>query len=411
MKTTNVDNIIFLSEKINLRAGGPSGYIANLENGLAQVPSDNVVIICNKKSEEPKKSRLKEFIAKSCTFFIFKKQTRRILRNKILSLLGERPWYVIKKDIDKYYADQLDQYTFKTITCHLCKDVIGIRNYLNKRRKNARIIQMSHSPCLPSAEVRDILKNTSWINWQKVVADWQKLEKDAFFSSDILLAPAPESLGPYMDEAEYFKELESLKPFKYLPTGCVQLKTDKTREALRQQYNIKTDFVISYIGRHIPIRGYDILKDIAAKILAENDNVTFLIGGRLDEFNPPLDHPRWVELGQINPAEVLYCSDLFISAGRQSYFDLILLEVLSAGCPVFASNIHGNKAVSRMTNAVTLFDTKEQCISLIEEFLKLPPEKRVDMSKRAAAAYSEYFTPKKFAENYLKMIKEICDEN
>ena len=42
-------NIIFFSEEINLRAGGPAGYIANLKKGLQLIQNDRIFFIIGSK--------------------------------------------------------------------------------------------------------------------------------------------------------------------------------------------------------------------------------------------------------------------------------------------------------------------------------------------------------------------------
>lgn len=185
------------------------------------------------------------------------------------------------------------------------------------------------------------------------------------------------------------------------------MERSKATEELRKKYNIKTPYIISYIGRHNKIKGYDLLKDIAEKVLAERDDVTFLIGGKLSPDIEPLNHPRWIELGFVNPPDVLSISDCFILPNRQTYFDLVLLEVMSMGVPVFASATGGNKSVYEATNAINLYKDIDECVEQITAYLDLDEDKQLALKEKTLQAYCENYTLEIFAKNYVKMIESL----
>lgn len=405
-----VDNIIFISSPINLRAGGPCGYIANLNIGLSNIPNNNIVVIHDNRNSSIEKIHTIwiKIIASLIPIKKYRKKIKTALTNIIIGV--KYNWTDIEAPFDKYFEQQLDKYNFKTITCHCCKDVMWIKQYLNKRKLNAKIIQMSHSPSLPSIEIRDIFSQHNRKDTLSTFNIWQDFEKKSFYSADVILAPAEESLETYKNDAPYFDDLLKKKAIKYLPTGCKQLTTDYSKDDLRKKYNIKTKFVISYVGRHIPVRGYDILKKIGEQLLKERNDVTFLIAGNLEDAYPPLEHERWIEVGYTNPADIIHCSDLFISPGRQAYFDLVLLEAMSCGVNIITSNVQGNKAVFKQTNAITLCNNFQDYLNEINNFLNLNNEQRKLKQNDVLNAYLSNYTIDIFAKNYVKLIKELCDE-
>ena len=392
-----IDNIIFFSESVNIRAGGPAGYIANLECAIheSNIPNNIVFINANSLMQKIKKATI---ISNVLCFFIPIKHIRHNTRFKLTKYLTNR---VFEKAFDKYI--------FRTITVHSIYDVLFVKKYLKSRNLNAKILQMSHSPQLPSQEKYERESAAGIKNAKEEYIKTQQIEKNAFESANMYIFPSQESIDCYSGVLTYLDKLLKTRPIQYVRTGCRALQTNKTRDEMRKFYNIKTPFVITYIGRHNKIKGYDKLKQIASKILDKRDDITFIIGGNSGEIKP-LKHQRWIELGQINPAEVLMASDIFILPNRQTYFDLILLEVLSTGTPVVASNTGGNKTVFKDTGVITLYDDVDDCIEKTLKILDLPKSKITTMRARNKKAYYDHYSLEHFAKNYINMIEKVCNE-
>lgn len=408
---SDVDNIIFLSNDINVRAGGPSGYIANLKNGLDLHNDSSIKIVIIHGSNMPCKSLMntvKKHFLKVITFWIPVQKYRRKVRSWLDSIIMKN----IKIN-DKYSClkKELNRYNFKSITCHFVDDALFIRDYLNKRRLNAKLILMSHSPQPPSQELYNELIMAKDIQAEVKYHEFAKKEEECFTKvPDIFLFPSKESIEPYSSSLSYFKDILEQKVIKFLATGCTPLDTDKSVEELRRQYHIETPYVISYIGRHISIKGYDLLQNIAKKILSVRQDVTFLIGGNMKSGIPPLEHKNWLELGFVNPAEVFKVSDCFILPNRQTYFDLILLEALSMGTVVFASNTGGNKTVYQQTNAIFLYTSEDDCVRRINQFLDASEEEKQQLRDKARKAYLKNYTLDIFGRNYINLIKDVIGD-
>lgn len=57
-----------------------------------------------------------------------------------------------------------------------------------------------------------------------------------------------------------------------------------------------------------------------------------------------LKDSRWKEVGWTNDSQsIIAASDVFVLPNRETYFDIIMLEVLSCGKIVIASRTGGNK--------------------------------------------------------------------
>ncbi len=392
-----IDNIVFFGENVDIRAGGPSGYIANLERAISESNIPNNIVFINATTLARWIKNI-ERLGRMLCFCIPVKHVRHNMRQNIVKYLTQC-----------VFSRTLDKYDFQTITVHSIYDVLFIKKYLKSRNLSAKVLQMSHSPQPPAEEMydRDMANNIPNADVRYVMA--QKTERDAFSAADMYIFPSPESVECYSGARGYFNELLKTRPIKYVRTGCQPLQTDKTRDEMRKKYNIKTPYVITYIGRHNKIKGYDTLQQIAKQILDKRDDITFLVGGRMGDI-APLKHPRWIELGQINPAEVLAATDIFILPNRQTYFDLILLEVLSTGTQVIASNTGGNKTVYADTGIITLYNDEEDAVRKIIQGLDSFVAGQRTNKETIQKAWSDHYSPTQFAKNYIYMIREVCNK-
>ena len=166
--------------------------------------------------------------------------------------------------------------------------------------------------------------------------------------------------------------------FYYVPTAILELDFERKYDNFFfRKYGIPDDaFVISYIGRHSEIKGYDFLKNIALKVFENNPNIFFVVGGK-EEPLKGINHSQWIELGWINNAdEIIFQSDLFILPNRETYFDIVLLEVLRAGVPVLMTLTGGNKyfyALSKEKREGLFFysnNALDSAVSIIERLYK-----------------------------------------
>ena len=239
----------------------------------------------------------------------------------------------VKSTLYRDYVSILDNYRFKSIICHSVRDAIFIRNYIDDRKIEAKLLFMSHSPELPSAEFYHRAKQGQVLDVEKKYEAFKLLEETAFSQADILIFPTQEAMEPYIQASKMFKDLLIKKDVRFIPTGCDSVVIEGLlNNDLRQRYNIQTKYIISFIGRHTHVKGYDLLQRIAKVVLAKRDDVTFVIGGEISQEISPLNHPRWIELGRINPAELLSGSMLKDAIKYlSSKYDYVLLDTPPVG--------------------------------------------------------------------------------
>ena len=172
----------------------------------------------------------------------------------------------------------------------------------------------------------------------------------------------------------------------------------------------KNAFVISYIGRHNHVKGYDFIQKLAMEVWKTAPNVFFVIGGNETPMKGIKDS-RWKELGWVNTQDVLNQSDIFILPNRETYFDLIALEVLRQGVPLVATRTGGNKWFEKNSlKGVYLFDKNNinSALSLIS-MLKIIKD-RGELDELKAEICSEYtvnFNMKHFIERYIACLNNV----
>ena len=174
----------------------------------------------------------------------------------------------------------------------------------------------------------------------------------------------------------------------------------------------KRAFVITYIGRHSAIKGYDQLKLLGERILRMFDDVYFVIAGNELPLMR-LDHERWIELGWVDyGAELIASSDLFILPNKETYFDIIALEVLRGGTPMMLSLTGGNKYFythypSEKKSGLFFYDYGdiEQQIKCISNLVEMKNSDGLDKFRIAnKEIFKMEFTMNAYLDRYQKLV-------
>ena len=122
--------------------------------------------------------------------------------------------------VKNLFYKKLDTYRFETITCHWVMDVDFIKNYLQERNINAKILLMSHSPEPFSKEAYHHMLINKCKNATDEYLKLQNIEKEAFLKADIVIFPSEEAMEPYM-VLDYFEEIIKPKTKIFINTGCM----------------------------------------------------------------------------------------------------------------------------------------------------------------------------------------------
>ena len=277
-----------------------------------------------------------------------------------------------------------------------------------------KIILQSHSPEPRGREMFAALPN--WIRTlfpflRKAI---ERMDKYAFEHADYIIFPCPEAEEPYYHIWPYFKTLHNLKTeaFKYVLTGIPEARAKRGRDEVLSEMNIPNDaFVVSYVGRHNKIKGYDVLKIIGERYLDTDENVWFLCAGKEAPLKR-LEHPRWKEVGwTTEPHSYIGASDVFVLPNRETYFDIIMIELLSLGKIVIASNTGGNKWFKKnQCPGIFLYDSIEEAVSLINKVKLLSKEERERLEEGNHTFYKEHLTVSCMYDSYIQLLKNILGQ-
>ena len=238
-----------------------------------------------------------------------------------------------------------------------------------------------------------------------------EMDEFAFKRADYVVFPCEEAEEPYYHTWNKYASIRKNKKILYLPTGIVGCSARITRAEYRKKYHIPEDaFVVSYVGRHNEIKGYEDLKKMGEKLF-NNQNTYFLIAGK-EEPMKGLDNSHWIEVGWTNdPHSLIAASDVFVLPNHETYFDLVLLEVLSLGVPVVLSNTGGNKHFKKFENSgLSFYDTVEDAIKSINHLKKMNRLDIEKLGKYNREIFENNFTVEHFIQNYIHVIRQIAED-
>lgn len=142
--------------------------------------------------------------------------------------------------------------------------------------------------------------------------------------------------------------------------------SDERRQALRQHYGIGDDKqVVAFVGRFEPVKNVTLLPDIYQKLEDQHDKPLdfWAIGDgiQLDE-TKRLMSAKGVKChftGKVPPEEIpdlLNCVDLLVLPSSLEGLPLVVIEALSCGAHVVATNVIGTAEAVGRDNAIDLGD-------------------------------------------------------
>lgn len=389
-------NYIFFSSNILERAGGPSTYLYNLKEGIEEKNKKDIKFIYNEK--------VKSDISKSNISKV----------KKILAKISPRIYeQIMLNHINKEGTWKEKISNLKDANIMHFHTTIDFTKYYKYLPTNTIKILTSHCPEMPCIEFSNSLKakakEKKYDFYKAQTIFYEKIDKPAFKKADILVFPSKEAMEPYYETCKEFDQLIKDKKIKYLLTGTKPLKFNKNKNDFRKEYKIPENaFLICFIGRHNEVKGYDNFIKICKSLLKNKEDIYIITAGIGNIESPK--NSRWIDIGWTNdPGSVVNASDIFILPNKRTYFDLVLLEVLSIGKTCIVSNTGGNKTVEKLSNGIFKYNTITEAINIIEK-LYVNKDRLLEYEKINKEVYNKYFTVEKFAQNYIKLIDEIRRE-
>lgn len=369
--------------------GGPRGYISNLYVGFKSIGIAPPTFLCSK---EVKKNVAKE-----------KTDVKSSNPSDIRCVAA-----FIKKGLSfrKEFKKVVRQYD--VIHVHSTDDCYYLRKFAGFKGK---IILTSHRPESSVEEKFSSLGISSEEKYRLSSILFRWVESSAYKYTDAFIFPSKGAMEIYNQFPGFTKNIKN-KPVHFVITGTTKKEVKMSNEEFRLKHNIApSDFVLTFIGRHNYIKGYD--RVVNAYEDLKKAGIKVCVAGKVsDDIEYPSD-PNWMEFGYINyTMDLMQASDIIAIPNRNTYFDLVIIEAISAGKIVISSNTGGNNDISKFTDGLVLFDNDNETdfISKVLEVKDMDTRKLQTMKKNNLLFYNTHCTISKFAASYIKELNEIITE-
>ncbi len=394
--------------------GGPMGYLYNLHEYLNVHPNSQITFLSDlirekegtvaewynpvSKNNKPSKTYLGKLF-------------RRLKDVYIKCLFPFRKTkYQIPSSIDINY--------YEYVHLHMVPHALQFRKQFP--HYNGKVILTTHCPCTWTDEILSYTASaTSKLN--KITKFLRPIilqeECQAYQSVDYIMFPCKGAREPYQRDPKVSALFESIEnKFFYVPSSLPDYNIDNSTQQKISEFGIPQDaFIIAFFGRHTSIKGYDILKEVGVRLLEEYPYLYFLCAGN-GNIQPP-KHPRWIELGFIrNVDDILPQSNLYILPNRETYFDLIALQVLRAGVPMVLSETGGNKYFAILPEDERrglLFyksEDKDLLTAMVKKIVDLynfNSNEYNEMRQKNRFLYETYFTIDKYVMDYIDAVENL----
>ena len=277
-----------------------------------------------------------------------------------------------------------------------------------------KVLLQSHSPQPLAEEQYEKMDKKLRFFFPFAKQMYKRMDRIAFERADYLIFPCPEAEDPYKKSLDYFNGIHQTRPdvFKYVLTGIPVSTAKRSRKQVCDELNIPiSDFIITYVGRHNEIKGFDLLKSIANGLFTHHTNMWVISAGK-EEPIKRLEYQQWKEIGWTTDAHsYISAADVFILPNRETYFDIVMLEVLSLGKIVVASRTGGNKFFEKnQLKGVFLYDTVDDAIEIIQKLCTMPFAERNLLGQENYKFYKEHLSVSSMYDNYVQVLKDIINE-
>ncbi|MBU2925114.1 glycosyltransferase [Colwellia sp. 2_MG-2023] len=288
--------------------------------------------------------------------------------------------------------------------CGIENDVVKILTTHNPWKPELEDIFHFNKAKTPEQLQRDLPQEAAYRHYL------QMRDEFAFKMADVLFFPSEHSMDGYHESWPEFTEIVKDKPVYFATTGTEAKEVNVPRNAMRKSLGIPDDArVFLYLGRFIPMRGFDLYTEVANKILKTHKNAYFLAVGETRK-TPAINHERWIEVGHTSsPGDFINMADACVMANRGSYFDLSMVEALAQGIHLIAAKVGGYKYLEGKTSGVTFFEREsmEGLFQACEAFCQMS-NKDINQGKQDnLALYTKEMTPEKFAQGYQATIDKM----
>lgn len=387
--------------------GGPAGYLYNIHEYLKTYACDNIDFYSDIIGTSISDNEFHESIYRK----IRRQMLFSILKIKFFAFIIElKHFYFTRKKLSNTEKELLGKYDYVHV-----HTMMSLVHYFMGEHTNVKVIFTTHCPEPCIDELSNNYGMSFFLNhipyFRRI---FLRRECRIIRNADLIMYPVKEAKEPYTIKSnEYIKLFNEIEDrIFYVPTSLYPAsKIETTSNPLENEKIPEGSLKVCYIGRHNSIKGYDIVRDIAQMVWRDFDeNIHFIIGGKEGPLFG-LNDCRWHELGWVETVKVLNNVDLFILPNRQTYFDLILLEVLRQGKPCIISDTGGNRWFKKYNLEGVRFFNHRKIETFLPELNYFAEAKRQDRLKEFEQGikifFFNHFTTQIYIEHYLKELSRF----
>lgn len=395
-----MNTLIFMRESDLKPSGGPAGFCYSIMQEVKKQKIDRIEFLPNINEEQAKQvalyrkvtSKLPKWINAAQIAYRRKKDYERMIKSPVKHDV----------DLDKYGAVHFHS------TISLYKFRKDLETYSGK------VILTTHCPVPAHQEVfAELPTKFEKKFYRKFYSSLDQIDEFSFQRADYIIYPCEDAEESYFKNWEKYASLhDKLKEqgkLIYIPTGIEPKKVIKNRKQICEELGLQQDeIIVSYAGRHNEVKGYDLLQKIAQNLWNQGKNYQFIICGNQAPLKG-LDDARWHEIGWTNDSQsYVSASDVFVLPNRETYFDIVMLEVISCGKIVIASRTGGNKYFERIgADGILLYDTLNEAADLVKRIAEMSKEQRLNLEESNRRIFRKYFTTDKYVSKYLSFLDSI----
>ena len=358
--------LIFNNYSLQTTDGGPSGFLAQ---NIGETTGVHYELNKYHEWRDPGRRNVWQYLTRS------RKRTLRKMGQcspvPYFSSVALSAWYTFVRERARDY---------QWIWFH---DVWTMKACLDLLKPGQKTILQSHCPELPSQEVG------------AVAHDWTVVaERDAFARADVYVFPNEHAAKIY----------DSL----FRPSAKLEYVLSACQEA-RPRYVIPLDpryVYYLFIGRRIAIKGFDLVLDAFKAAYAIDNSLRLLVVGK----GEPLEIPGVLDIGYSDqPANWFAVCDYLVSANRQSYFDLSVMEALSLGTPLIITCTNGHKFFGEIETpgviALPNADVESLTNAILENRKKRFPENPASPGNKAL--YNAHFSSNVYRNRIENLMEKL----
>ena len=398
---------IFWDQPVNIRSGRPTGYLAHLLLGLRNLNQNDIQIWLQETGQTQSHNSPPALTATEPT----QEDIDTEVQGHINFFSNPNHFFFSDSEFERLLANDT-----RSVHLHTYSQVLRTRQtFTAKGITGIPIMFTSHSPESNAKELADSYRvkgaNPTLTDQLEMTA--RNIEELCFKAADIWIFPSREAMEPYFQTIPEFENWSINKDIRFVTTGARAPDVSTSKEGLKHKYNIERKKVITFMGRHNSVKGYDLFCKLALSLLEVRDDIAVIVAGPESPSLPSPKHPYWLELGWFDkPGDLLTVSDVFVLPNRMTFYDLVLIEAISLQTVVLASATGGNKSVHDLTNgAVALYNNtskgmRENLVSLLDD----KGRKVREIKRKLEGTYETYFAPDVFAQNYANLIYQIWDD-